>query len=334
LQLAYIIKRLLLAIPTLFGVALIVFALIRLVPGDPIAMMIPPGASDDDIQKLRAFYGLDQGILQQFLIWISAAMQGDLGQSISLRSGVSGLILGRLPATLELVIFSLMIAMCLAFVVVFAGVYFRETWLESLINVITGFVQAIPDFLWGLILLLVFGALIPLLPISGRLNPSLIFDPVTEFYLIESLLRGDIPVFANLLSHLLLPSLALSLPLAAILARIFKASTKEMMSQDFVSLAQVKGYSKSRVIVRVAMRNALIPTVTLTGVQLTFLIGGTVLIEHIFAYPGLGNLAISAVLQRDFPLIQGLILSFALLFILVNLIVDLSYAWLDPRLRK
>ena len=141
MQLAYIIKRLSLAIPTLFGVAIIVFALIRLVPGDPIAMMIPPGASDDDIQKLRAFYGLDQGILQQFLIWISAAMQGDLGQSISLRSGVSGLILGRLPATLELVIFSLMIAMCLAFVVVFASVYFRETWLESLINGITGFVS-------------------------------------------------------------------------------------------------------------------------------------------------------------------------------------------------
>jgi ABC-type dipeptide/oligopeptide/nickel transport system permease component len=177
----------------------------------------------------------------------------------------------------------------------------------------------------------VLGVLWPLLPISGRIDPVVSFDPKTGFYLLEALLTLQFNALGDLLRHILLPATALALPLAAALTRVLKGSLAEAMNQDYVTLAQVKGYSRARILWRVALRNALIPTVTLTGVQFSFLIGGTVLIEHIFSYPGLGNLAIAAVIQRDLPLIQGLVLTFAVLFVVTNLLVDMTYTWLNPR---
>ena len=157
---------------------------------------------------------------------------------------------------------------------------------------------------------------------------------MTQFYFIESLLRGELRVFASLISHSILPALALALPLAAMIARVLKNSLNEAMNQDYIMLARVKGFSRTRIIWREALRNALIPTIALTGVQFTFLIGGTVLIEYIYAYPGIGNMTIGAVSQRDLPLIQGLVLTFALLFIAINFLIDASYYWLNPRMRQ
>jgi ABC-type dipeptide/oligopeptide/nickel transport system permease component len=195
--------------------------------------------------------------------------------------------------------------------------------------------QALYDrLLVGLLFILCFGVLVPLLPISGRLDPALSFAPNTEFYLAESLLRGEFGILASLLSHMLLPAVALALPLAAMIARVLKASLLEAMAQDYVLIARVKGFGPWHVILREALRNALIPTVALTGVQFTFLVGGTVLIETIFSYPGIGNLAIGAVIQRALPLIQGLVLTFAALFITTNLAFDMSYMLLNPRIRS
>jgi ABC-type dipeptide/oligopeptide/nickel transport system permease component len=176
--------------------------------------------------------------------------------------------------------------------------------------------------------------LLPVLPISGRIDPTLDFDPATGFYLAEALVRLRWTALADLVRHILLPALALALPLAATLTRVLKGSLIEAMNQDYVTLVRVKGYSRARTLWRVALRNALIPTVTLTGVQFSFLIGGTVLIEYIFSYPGIGNLAIAAVNQRDLPLIQGLVLTFAVLFILTNLVVDMAYSVLNPKVRQ
>jgi ABC-type dipeptide/oligopeptide/nickel transport system permease component len=330
---SYWLRRLLWVLPTLFGVALIVFVLLRVVPGDPIAMLIPPGARDADIANLRELYGLDQPIWQQFIVWLSAVAHGNFGNSISLRENVLSLVLSRLPATLELAIFAVTIAMALGVLFATASVYWRGGWPEKLANGFSGIALAIPDFLWGLIFILLLGVLFPIMPISGRLDPSLEFNPATQFFFIESLLRGEFRVFASLISHSILPAFALALPLAAMIARVLKNSLNEAMNQDYIMLARVKGFTRNRIIWREALRNALIPTVALTGVQFTFLIGGTVLIEYIYAYPGIGNMAIGAVIQRDLPLIQGLVLTFAVLFIAINFLIDASYRWLNPRVR-
>ncbi len=327
----YIFGRLLWALPTLFGVAIVVFLLMRVVPGDPISMMLPPGATAADVERLRGLYGLNESLPRQFVSWLGGLLRGDFGNSISLRTGVGTLVLSRLPATLELVIFAVLVACTLATGAAVASVYYRGRWPELWVDALTGLTQAIPDFLWGLLFILVLGVLLPVLPISGRLDPAYAFDPYTGFYLIEALLTGKFTVLGDLLRHILLPALALALPLAATLTRVLKGSLLDAMNQDYVTLAQVKGYPRARILWRVALRNALVPTVTLTGVQFSFLIGGTVLIEHIFSYPGIGNLAIAAVIQRDLPLIQGLVLTFALLFILTNLVVDMSYSLLNPK---
>ena len=331
---SYLLKRLLWALPTLLGVAVVVFVLVRVVPGDPIAMMLPPGATAEDVGRLRALYGLDAPIAKQFVVWMGEVFRGNFGTSISLRDGVVALVLSRLPATLELVIVAVTAACALAAVAAVGAVYFRGHWPELVMDGATGLVLAIPDFLWGLLFILVLGVLLPLLPISGRIDPTLDFDPATGFYLAEALARLHWPALADLVRHILLPALALALPLAAALTRVLKGSLIEVMNQDYVTLVRVKGYSRARILWRVALRNALIPTVTLAGVQFSFLVGGTVLIEYIFSYPGIGNLAIAAVNQRDLPLIQGLVLTFAVLFILTNLIVDMAYSVLNPKVRQ
>ncbi|MEO8040935.1 MAG: ABC transporter permease [Betaproteobacteria bacterium] len=328
---ANLLRRLLWVIPTLFGVAVIVFVLLRVVPGDPVAMMIPPGASMADVDNLRALYGLDRPIVVQFGAWLADVARGNFGTSISLRQNVMKLVLGRLPATLELCLCAIVLAVTLGLLLGVAAVHWRRRWPETVVDGFAGLGIAIPDFLWGLLFILVLGVLWPVLPVSGRIDPRIAFEPATQFYAVEALFTGRFDVVGELLAHMLLPAAALALPLAASLARVVKASLAEAMNQDYVMLVRAKGYSRARIIWRVALRNALIPAVTLTGVQFTFLVGGTVLIETIFSYPGIGNLAISAVMQRDLPLIQGLVLTFAVLFIAINLAVDATYALLDPR---
>jgi dipeptide transport system permease protein len=328
-----IIRRLVLIPFTLFGVGVIVFVLLRVVPGDPIAMMIPPGASVSDIARLRAFYGLDQSIPHQLVSWFGQILSGHFGHSISLHQNVLELVMARLPATLELSALATLIAVVLGTVIALVGVYFRGRRTEWAIDGGIGVFLAIPDFLWALLLLLFLGVLVPLFPISGRVDPHLDVTFRTNFYLIESLLTGRVEIAGALLQHMILPALALALPFSALVARLLKASLAEAEDQDYAQIARARGFSRSAILLREALPNALIPTVALGGVQVTLLLGGTVLVERIFSYEGIGNMAIDAVINRDFPLIQGLILTFAVLFIALNLIVDLLVALLDPRLR-
>ncbi len=328
-----LIQRLILAAVTLIGVAVIVFVLVRVVPGNPVAMMIAPGASEADVLALKARYGLDQPLFVQFWVWTKSAITGDFGTSISLRQDVLGLVLGRLPATLELSFLALAIAVLLGGCIAIAGTLWRATWFESAIDNINGIALAIPDFIWALTFVLVLGVLVPVLPISGRVDPRVDLDFTTQFYLIESVLRGAFTVTVDVLRHMLMPALALGLPLSSVIARVLKNALKEAMVQDYVVLARIKGLSDRRIVFREALRNAVVPTLTLTGVQFAFLIGGTVIVERIFSYPGIGNMGIDAVINRDLPLIQGLVLMFGVLFIAINLVVDLSAQLLNPRLR-
>lgn len=318
---------------TLSGVALIVFVVIRVVPGNPIAMMLPPGATDADIARLTAQYGLDKAIPEQFFIWASGVLHGDFGVSITARQPVLDLVLGRLPATLELSIMALVIACVLGGAAALTGTRGRGTGAEAAIDIANGVALSIPDFLWGLVLVLLFGVLMPVFHISGRVTPSLDLPFVTNFYLFESVARLRFDLWADIVSHMFLPALALAIPLAAIIGQLLKQSLKETMHLDYVTLARTKGYGENHVILREALRNAVLPTLTLVGVQFTFLIGGTVIIERLFSYEGLGNMAIDAVINRDLPLIQGIVILFAVIFTVVNLCVDLLYAVLNPRLR-
>lgn len=328
-----ILSRLITTAITLFGVAVIVFVVIRVVPGNPIAMMLPPGATEADIARLQALYGFDKSIFQQFVIWLSGVMQGDFGTSISTRQPVAGLVLNRLPATLELSIVALAFAVLMGGTLALLGTRFRDGKAEGAIDVMAGMALSIPDFLWGLVLILLFGVLWPVFHISGRVSPALNIDFSTQFYLFEAILRLRFDVIADLIGHMFMPALALAIPLAAIIAQLLKQSLKETMHLDYVTLARTKGYSEGKVITREALPNAVLPTLTLVGVQFTFLIGGTVIIERLFSYEGLGNMAIDAVINRDLPLIQGIVILFALLFTIVNLVVDMLYVVLNPRLR-
>ncbi|WP_274627252.1 ABC transporter permease [Arvimicrobium flavum] len=325
--------RLLTMLVTLLGVSVVVFVIIRVAPGNPIAMMLPPGASQADIDRLRALYGLDKSLVEQYVIWLSGVLRGDFGTSISLRQDVMSLVLGRLPATLELSFAALLIAVSLGGTLAVLGARAQGTGVEAGIDVANGAALSIPDFLWGLVLILLFGVLAPIFHISGRVSPQLDLPFATQFYLFESIFRLRFDLTKDLVSHMFMPALALALPLAAIISQLLKLSLKEVMTLDYVVLARVKGFSETQVILREALRNAALPTLTLIGVQFTFLIGGTVIVERLFSYEGLGNMAIDAVINRDLPLIQGIVLVFALLFVLINLAVDLMYALLNPRLR-
>lgn len=318
---------------TLFGVAVIVFVVIRVVPGNPIAMMLPPGATEADVARLTALYGLDKSIPAQFGIWAGGVLQGDFGTSITTRQPVLALVLGRLPATLELSVMALVIAVVLGGLAALTGTRLRGTRTEGAIDVANGMALSVPDFLWGLVLILLFGVLVPVFHISGRVTPSLDLPFATDFYLFESVLRLRFDLWADIVAHMFMPALALAIPLAAIIGQLLKQSLKETMQLDYVTLSRTKGYAENHVILREALPNAVLPTLTLVGVQFTFLIGGTVIIERLFSYEGLGNMAIDAVINRDLPLIQGIVILFAVIFTAVNLVVDLMYAALNPRLR-
>jgi len=326
-------KRLAWAAPTLFGVLVVVFVLLRLAPGDPIAMMVGPGATPEDIHALRALYGFDRSVPAQFVIFLGQATAGHFGNSITLKQDVVELVRAHLPLTLELSALALAMAVVLGGAVALCAISWRGRAVERMLDVVTGFVTAIPDFLWGLVGILFLGVLWPVLPVFGLMDAALSFEPTHGFVLAESLLRGRLDVFASALYHLFWPALSLSLPLAAMFARVLKASLVEVLAQDYILIARVKGFSAWQVLWREALRNALAPALTLAGVQFTFLIGGTVLIEKLFGLPGLGNMAIDAVINRDLPLIQGVVLTFAFLFIAVNLAVDMINVRLNPKLR-
>lgn len=328
-----ILIRLATMLVTLVGVAIVVFILIRVAPGNPIAMMISPGASEADIEALKALYGFDKSLIQQFFIWVGGVLQGDFGTSITLKQPVLDLVLERLPATLELSIFALLIALAIGGVTAVWGAKERGRSTEVAVDLFNGATLSIPDFLWGLLLILLFGVLWPVFHISGRVSPQLNLDFSTNFYLFEALVRLRFDVLKDLVAHMLMPALSLALPLAAIISQLLKQSLKEVLQLDYTVLARVRGFTETQVILREALRNAALPTLTLIGVQFTFLIGGTVIVERLFAYEGLGNMAIDAVINRDLPLIQGIVLMFACLFILVNLVVDMLYTFLNPRLR-
>jgi ABC-type dipeptide/oligopeptide/nickel transport system permease component len=329
----FLLSRLLLAVLSLWGVSLLAFAILRILPGDPAVLMAPVGSTVEDIARIRREFGLTGSWWAQYGAFFLSLCRGQLGRSLWLQQDALRIILERLPATLELALAALGLATAGGVLLGALSVWRRRSWLESAAVGLGTVGIAVPNFVWGLLLIVVFGAILQVLPISGRIAPEYEGAQVTGSALTDALLRGDAAALGSVLAHLLLPASALALPLLAAVFRTVRSDLLSAVGEEYVVTERMKGLGEARILFWRALRNALIPTVTLVGVQLGFLIGGTVLIETIFAWPGIGQLTLQAFQYRDFPLIQGIVLVYAVTVIASNLAVDLTYGLLNPRVR-
>jgi peptide/nickel transport system permease protein len=331
--LKYIVRRLLAAIPVLFGLSVVLFAFIHLLPGDPSRAILGQHATPEAVARLRRVLGLDQPLYQQYLDYLTGLLQGDLGASVVNNKPVLGEFMVRFPATVELTAASLLFAAGLGIPLGRLAARYAQRWPDGLVTVISLLGISIPIFVLGLTLQYFFGVQFDLLPVSSRVNPRLGIDEVTNFMLIDTLLAGEPDAFWDALSHLVLPAIALgSIPLA-IITRITRASVLDVSNEDYVRTARAKGLTERRVDSRHIMRNAWLPVTTVIGLQVGGLLAGAVITESIFSWNGVGRYVYEAIKSRDYFVIQSSILIFALIFLLVNLIVDIGYAYLNPRIR-
>jgi dipeptide transport system permease protein len=333
LILAIVMRRLLTAIPTLLMLSLVVFVVLRLLPVDPLAMMLPPSATAADAAALRQQLGFDRPIPVQFLIWLGEAGRGSLGNSINFHQPVITLIRSAVPATIELAVMGLLLALVISIPggVLAYMLYKRQR--EILADLTVTLLQSVPSFLWALLLILVFGVLWPVLPFSGRVEQNVTLPGITGFALIDLLITGQFVAWLGAWSHLLLPALALALSFAPLVIRVLRSGLIEAAGEPYVEVARLRGLSETRILWRHMLKNAALPTVTMIGVQFGFLFGGALLVEMIFGFPGVGNLMVQAVKGNDLPLIQGIALLFCVLMLAINAVVDVLYAVLNPRLR-
>ncbi|MEH2560233.1 dipeptide transport system permease protein [Bradyrhizobium algeriense] len=330
---AIILRRLLLAIPTLLLLSLVVFVVLRMLPVDPLAMLLPASATPADAAALRQQLGFDKPIPQQFLIWLWEAMNGNLGNSINFRQPVVQLMLAAVPATLELTLTSLLLALLISVPGGVLAFVLYQRRREATADVIVALMQSIPSFLWSLLLILAFGVLWPVLPFSGRVGDGVALPGITGIALIDLLLVGRFDAWLSAVSHLLLPALALALGFAPLVIRVLRSSLIDAANEPYVEVARLRGLSETRILWRHMLKNASLPTITMIGVQFGFLFGGALLVEMIFGFPGVGNLMVQAVKGNDLPLIQGIALIFCVLMLAITIIVDVLYAVLNPRLR-
>lgn len=334
IALQLLFRRTLLAIPILLCVSALVFGILRLLPADPIAMSLPPGATAADFEKLRQSFGLDRSIPEQYVIWLGRLVSGDLGTSIYFRRDVGDLIAKALPATLELVLLGLALGVALGIVGGLAMFSWRGRMGEQVLDLGTTGLMAIPEFLWAILLILAFGVALPILPFIGRLSPDLVLPPsVTGFLLLDSLITGNLRVLGSALWHMVLPAFALAIGVAPLVMRVLRSSLLDVIQEDYVTQARLRGIPEQTILVRHALKNAALPTISLIGVQGGFMFGGTVLVEMIFAYPGLGNLMVDAVRNHDLPVIQAVGLVYCVLVLGINAIVDVVYLAANPKLR-
>lgn len=324
-MLAYVIRRLLLLIPMAVGMIVVTFGLLLLVPGDPAAVLLGPEASPEMIANLRRTLGLDDPWYVRLGAYFWQLMHGDLGRSIFQSAPVSEIIGGRIGATIELAVVALLLATILGVTLGVLAAVRQGSLIDTATMLLAQLGVSMPVYWLGLLLMLGFAVQLNWLPAIGR------GVPMPEA--IVAALSGRPQVLWDSILHILLPALALAANSAAIISRLVRTSMLEVLREDFVRTAYAKGLRRPRVVVRHALRNALLPVLSVIGLRFGALLGGAVLVEMIFAWPGLGQLTFSAVSQRDLPLIQGIVLTFALIFALVNLVVDLLYALVDPRVR-
>jgi len=331
----YILRRLLNLIPVLFGITLLVFLFLHLIPGDPAVVMLGDRATPAQVEALRERMGLNEPLPLQYLAFIGNLLQFDLGRSIFTGVPIIDEIFIRWPATFELSVAAMIIALIIGIPAgVIAAVRKNSVWDNltmsgSLIGV------SMPVYWLGLLLIYLFAVNLRWLPPSGRISieAGLSFEPITGFYVLDTLLQGNVAALGDVLAHLALPALTLSTIPLAILARITRSAMLEVLSQDYIRTARAKGLLEYWVIFKHALKNAMLPVITIVGLEFGTLLGGAILTETIFAWPGIGKWIYEGILSRDYPVVQGGVIFVATAFVLINLLVDISYALLDPRIQ-
>ncbi len=329
----YIARRLLALIPVLLGVSILVFSLIRMIPGDPVTVMLGERARPADIERVREEMGFNRPIYIQYIEWMRRVLRGDLGNSIINRTPVMDELRQRLPATIEIVIASMFIGVSVGVSIGIISAIRRNSWIDvlSMFGALIG--VSMPIYWLALVLIYALAVNRNIFPPSARLDADLTVVRHTGFMLIDTLISGDSRLFLNAVWHLILPATVLSTTIMPILARLTRSSMLEVLRQDYVRTARAKGLQERVVVFRHALKNALLPVVTVIGLQLGSLLGGALLTETIFSWPGMGLWTYRAILSRDYPIVQGAVLISATIYVFVNLIVDISYAYLDPRIR-
>lgn len=326
----FLVRRLVALLPVL----LIVFSLVRLIPGDPAVTLLGPGATEAQIAALRTQLDLDQPVLIQFWNYAVGVVQGDLGTSLKSGRPVIDEILQRLPATLEIAVAAVLVAALIGTPVGVISATRANSGPDHVLRVVSLMGVSMPAFLLALILQLIFATWLGWLPVSGRVSSYFFYDEVTGFALIDAWRSGEPGAVGSVIAHMVLPVTVLAAFLAATLARFVRASMLEVLDEDFVRTARAKGMSRRTVIYNHALRNSLLPAITVVGLKFAEMLGGAILTETIFSWPGIGRYMFEAIQTRDYPVIQGATLVFALLFMLTSLLVDLLYAVLDPRVRR
>jgi peptide/nickel transport system permease protein len=319
----YILRRLFEIVPTVLMITLVVFMMMRSIPGDPVVALLGDAYTEEDAVKVRQAYGLDKPVLVQYFIWLGKLVRGDWGSSILTGRPVLEDVLVRLPVTFELIVLSMGVALVIAIPAAIIGALRQNTWADYTATTVAMIGVSIPEFFLGVLLLLVFSiGLGGLLPSSGWVY-----------------LPGTCPImvcgvsFWGNIQHVLMPALALGVGRAALLTRLLRASMLEVVRTEYVTTARAKGLGERPVVLKHALKNALIPAVTVMGLQVGFLIGGAIVVETLFAMPGLGTFGIDAIIARDYQQVQGFALITAIAFVGINLVVDLMYTFLDPRIR-
>jgi peptide/nickel transport system permease protein len=332
-MLTYLLRRLALVIPILMGISLVVFLMLHTAGGDPAELKLGARADAASLARLRHEMGLDRPLAVQYLDFLSHAVTGDFGRSYRSNAPVADEVFARFPATVELAVAAMLIGGVVGLV---AGTIAARRP-HSLFDYSSSFAAlvglSIPTFWLGLMLIIVFGLWLRWLPLSGRVDPRLGVDPSTHFLVASSLLHGNWPVFEDALKHLILPALTLAGWPASIVARMTRAALIEALGQDYIRTARAKGLSEGEIVRRHAYRNALIPVLTVVGLEFGSLLGGAVVTETVFAWPGVGKLTVDAIAARDYQVTQGVVLLLGAVFVFLNLLVDVVYAVVDPRVR-
>ncbi|HEU4518528.1 MAG TPA: ABC transporter permease subunit [Microvirga sp.] len=333
-MLRFILTRVSLIIPTFIGVTFLAFFLIRLVPGDPIETMAGErGIDPAQHERLRKEYGFDQPVLVQYAYYVGRVLQGDLGRSIVTRETVLNEFAALFPATIELALCAILFALILGLPAGIIAAVRRNSIFDHGVMGISLAGYSMPIFWWGLILILLFSVQFDLTPVSGRIGVMYYIEPVTGFLLIDSWFSEDEGAFRSAVEHLILPTIVLGTIPLAVIARMTRSAMLEVLGEDYIRTARAKGLSRFRVISLHALRNALIPVVTVIGLQVGVLFTGAILTETIFSWPGVGKWLIEAIFRRDYPVLQGGTLLLGVVVMSVNLLVDLAYGLINPRIR-
>jgi len=328
------IERLAHLLPVLFGISVIVFVMTLLTPGDPVQIMLGDQHVTDELeQALRRDMGLDLPPQERFLKFLGNAIQGNFGLSFYHRQPVVDVIASRLPATIELSLVALLFALAVAIPLgVFAAVK-KNSILDRIATVTSLFGVSLPGFWFGILLILFFAVNLRWLPVSGRAGFTSEVEPITHLLLLDSLLRGRLDAFWDALRHIILPAITLGLPVASILMRVTRASMLDVLDRDYITFAQAKGLTKTQVLFKHALKNALIPTVTVAALQTGALLGGNMVVETVFGWPGLGRLVVESIFVRNYPLIQAAVMLYAFTYVTLNFIADILYTILNPKVR-